>query len=234
MSSGQHLLIVEDEPSIRVPLKRFLEREAYRVTAVADAAAARDALPDGDFALAILDIMMPGEAGLSLARWIRAQGDLPLLFLSARAEDIDRIIGLEMGGDDYLTKPFNPRELLARVRSIIRRSAITHAAVSEGGKRVAFGPFVADLAAQELRRDGTPVDLTAGEFRLLSALVQRPGRTLSRDQLLDLTQGRDAEAFDRAIDNAILRVRRKLGPEGATYIRTARGIGSAFVGDSSD
>jgi two-component system OmpR family response regulator len=214
-----------------MPLQRFLEREGYRVTAVADAAAARTALPDGDFSLVILDIMMPGEDGLSLGRWIRANGSLPLLFLSARSDDIDRILGLEIGGDDYLTKPFNPRELLARIKAILRRADHSPSAVAPPkGESVSFGPFTLDRARQLLERDGSVVELTSGEFRLLDTLVSRPGRVLNRDQLLDLVHGREAEAFDRAIDNMILRLRRKMGPDGADMIRTARGHGYSFAG----
>jgi len=231
MTVAPHLLIVEDEASIRTPLQRFLEREGLRVTAVADARAARDSLAAGQFSLVILDIMMPGEDGLSLGRWVRATSDLPLLFLSARSEDIDRILGLEIGGDDYLTKPFNPRELLARIRAILRRTE--HAPrtnASESGPPLSFGPFTLDRERQLLERDGSPVDLTAGEFRLLDALVSRSGRVLHRDQLLDLVHGREAEAFDRAIDNLVLRLRRKMGPDGADMIRTVRGLGYSFAG----
>jgi two-component system OmpR family response regulator len=225
---------VEDESSIRNPLQRFLEREGYRITAVSDAASARAALADGEFQLAILDIMMPGEDGLSLARWIRSQGALPILFLSARAEDIDRIIGLEIGGDDYLTKPFNPRELLARVRAILRRSAMNSLVRVQPRKTFTFGPFRLDCTSRTITHKGSPVPITAGEFRLLQALVERPGRTLSREQLLDLTQGRDAALFDRAIDNAMMRLRKKLGPDAAGLLQTSRGFGYSFNGEITE
>ena len=224
-----HLLLVEDEPAIRTPLKRFLEREGFRITDVADAAAAREALAKGAHALAILDIMLPGEDGLSLARSIRAQGPLPILFLSARAEDIDRIVGLEMGADDYLTKPFNPRELLARIKAILRRAEPNGPAESEtAGFR--FGPFKLDTVAQSLSRDDEVIVLTGGDYRLLLAMVERAGRTLSRDQLLDLTKGRQADPFDRAIDNAVMRLRKKLGDEGPDLIKTVHGLGYSFAG----
>lgn len=224
-----HLLLVEDEPAIRTPLKRFLEREGFRITDVADAAAAREELAKGAYALAILDIMLPGEDGLSLARSIRADGLLPILFLSARAEDIDRIVGLEMGADDYLTKPFNPRELLARIRAILRRAEPTGPAENDAvGLR--FGPFMLDTVAQSLSREGTAIALTGGDYRLLLALVERAGRTLSRDQLLDLTKGRQADPFDRAVDNAVMRLRKKLGEDGPDLIKTVHGLGYCFAG----
>lgn len=232
MNAKPHLLIVEDEPSIRLPLQRFMEREGYRISAVGDAAAAREALAKGAFDLAILDIMMPGEDGLSLARWIRADGPLPILFLSAKAEDIDRIVGLEMGADDYLTKPFNPRELLARVRAILRRAEPGQHQATPGGQ-YRFAPFTLDTVAQRLDRDGAAIDLTGGDYRLLLALVERAGRTLNRDQLLDLTKGRQADPFDRSVDNAIMRLRKKLGAEGPGLIRTVHGLGYCFAGEVS-
>lgn len=228
MSAKPHLLIVEDEPSIRTPLKRFLEKQGYRITDVADAAEARDALAKGTFALAILDIMLPGEDGLSLARSIRAEGPLPILFLSARAEDIDRIVGLEMGADDYLTKPFNPRELLARIRAILRRVDTTSPQESDT-RSFLFSDFSLDSVAQRLTRDGTEIPLTGGDYRLLLVMVERAGRTLTRDQLLDLTKGREADPFDRAIDNAIMRLRKKLGEQGPDLIKTVHGLGYCFT-----
>lgn len=226
MDGKQQLLIVEDEPSIRQPLQRYLEREGFLVHAVRNAAEARSAIADGAFDLAILDIMMPGEDGLSLARWIRASGSLPIIFLSARGEDIDRIVGLEMGGDDYLPKPFNPRELLARIRSILRRTEMRQSDAS--GATFRFGAYELDKARQSLTRGGEAIDLSAGEFRLLLALVERAGRTLSRDHLLNITRGRSQEAFDRSIDNSVMRLRRKLGPDGAAMITTVHGFGYLF------
>ena len=223
-----HLLLVEDEPSIRTPLKRFLEREGFRVTDVGDAPSAREELAKGAYALAILDIMLPGEDGLSLARSIRAEGAMPILFLSARAEDIDRIVGLEMGADDYLTKPFNPRELLARIKAILRRAEPVRPVDSPSGFR--FGPFRLDPVAQTLCRGEEAIVLTGGDYRLLLVLVERAGRTLSRDQLLDLTKGRQADPFDRAIDNAVMRLRKKLGEEGPALIKTVHGLGYSFAG----
>ncbi|WP_260484523.1 response regulator [Sphingomicrobium flavum] len=232
MSERPHLLLVEDEPAIRNPLQRYLERESYRVTAKADAAAARDALAGGAFALAILDIMMPGEDGLSLARSIREQGSLPILFLSARAEDVDRIVGLEMGADDYLTKPFNPRELLARIKAILRR-AQPRASESPKTGMLHFERFTIDTTSQTLSDEDGPIELTSGDYRLLLAFAERPGRVLSRDQLLDLTKGREAGPFDRAIDNAVMRLRKKLGEDGNRLIKTVHGAGYSLAAEVS-
>lgn len=222
-----HLLLVDDEASIRKPLAVLLGKAGYRVTGAADAAEARAQLLVGSFDLAILDIMMPGEDGLSLARFIRAGSDLPIILLTARAEDIDRIIGLEMGADDYLAKPFNPRELTARITAILRRSQRIVAAPDDAGA-YQFGPWILNPTQRSLiREDGSEVPLTGGEFLLLEALVQRPNVTLSRDQLLDLTKGREAGPFDRAIDNAISRLRRKieLDPKAPEYIKTVHAAG---------
>ena len=225
MSTRPHLLLVEDEPAIRQPLQRYLEREGMRVTPASDAKAAREALASYAFDAAVLDIMMPGEDGLSLARSIRADGDLPIIFLSARAEDIDRIVGLEMGADDYLTKPFNPRELLARLKAVLRRSESRDAAAPDDMPNYRFGGFTLDTAHQALRQEDEVIVLTSGDYRLLLVLVERAGRPLSRDQLLDLTKGREADPFDRSIDNAVLRLRRKLGPEGGESVKTVHGVG---------
>lgn len=222
-----HLLLVDDEPSIRKPLAAVLGNAGYRVTTAADAAEARAQLQAGAFDLAILDIMMPGEDGLSLARFIRANGDLPIILLTARAEDIDRIVGLEMGADDYLAKPFNPRELTARIAAILRRSQ-RNVSPTEAQTAYQFGSWILHTTQRRLtREDGMEVPLTSGEFLLLEALVQRPNIPLSRDQLLDLTKGREAGPFDRAIDNAVSRLRRKIefDPKAPEYIKTVHSAG---------
>jgi len=234
VTTGPHLLLVEDERSIREPLVRFLAKENFRVTAVEDAASARDLLPDAAFDLAVIDIMMPGEDGLSLTRFIRAQGSLPVILLTARTEDIDRIVGLEIGADDYLGKPFNPRELTARIRAVLRRSDFSQAqgpatAPSPGFR---FGTFVLDCQRRQLRRGEQSSKLTEGEFRLLEAMVSRPGRVLSRDQLLDLTRHRSQEPFDRSIDNMVLRLRKRIeaDPSRPEWIQTVYGAGYLFAG----
>ena len=231
MTSGAHLLLVEDERSIREPLARLLDREGFRVTQAGDAERARQLLPDGKFDLAILDIMLPGEDGLSLARFVRASSDLPLIMLTARSEEIDRIIGIEMGADDYLAKPFNPRKLIARIRAILRRAGARAPAASASGYR--FGPWRLDREAQRVRHhDGHDADLTSGEYRLLLALVERPGRVLSRDQVLELAHGRGPDGLDRAIDNLVHRLRRRIevDPSEPEWIRTVHGSGYLFAG----
>lgn len=231
IANRPHLLLVDDEQSIRKPLAMVLGNAGYRVTAVADAAEARVQLLAGSFDLAILDIMMPGEDGLSLARFIRAGSDLPIILLTARAEDIDRIIGLEMGADDYLAKPFNPRELTARIAAILRRSQ-RNVRLDDAHDAYQFGPWILHRAQRRLtREDGLDVPLTSGEFALLAALVERPNIPLSRDQLLDLTKSREAGTFDRAIDNAVSRLRRKIeaDPKAPEYIKTVHATGYVFA-----
>jgi two-component system OmpR family response regulator len=235
LSSRPHLLIVEDERSIREPLAAFLEKHGYRITQAPTAAAARETLKTNGIDLAILDIMMPGEDGLSLARSIRAEGSLPIIMLTAMAEDTDKIVGLEMGADDYLTKPFNPRELLARIRAILRRAEPPAAHLPEDAvSRFDDLAFVLDARAL-IGREGDPIDLTAGDYDLLRAFVERPGRVLTRDQLLDLVKGRDAHSFDRAIDNAVSRLRRKIerDPTRPLLIKTVHGAGYVFTVEPS-
>jgi len=235
VSTGPHLLLVEDERSIRDPLARLLAKENFRVTAVENAAAAREKLSAGSFDLAVVDIMMPGEDGLSLTRFIRAQGGLPVILLTARTEDIDRIVGLEIGADDYLGKPFNPRELTARIRAVLRRTdpPETGAATSDGMRSYRFGAFMLDGPRRQLVRDDAQSEkLTEGEFRLLEAMVSRPGRVLSRDQLLDLTRHRSGEPFDRSIDNMVRRLRKRIetNPSLPELIQTVYGAGYVFTG----
>lgn len=232
-ASRPHLLIVDDERSIREPLARYLEREGFRATEAGDAAQARAKLAAYGFDLVILDVMMPGEDGLSLTRHIRATGDTPVILLTARAEDTERIVGLEMGADDYLTKPFNPRELVARIKSVLRRAGPRPLA-AEGGVNYAFGDWVLKVGERALvGRDGVSVPLSTGEFNLLRALVERPRAVLTRDQLLDLTRGREAGPFDRAVDNAVSRLRRKIeaDPRAPALIKTVWGGGYTLAAD---
>lgn len=235
MTDGPHILLVEDERSIREPLARYLQKEKLRVTAAADAAQARKLLKDGAFDLAILDIMMPGEDGLSLARFIRANGNLPIIILTARSEDVDRIVGLEMGADDYLGKPFNPRELVARIRAVLRRggNAAPSVADDRSSSGYRFGHWFLDVNNRTLSDGAERQSLTEGEFQLLEALVSRAGRVLSRDQLLDLTRHRDSQPFDRAIDNMILRLRKRIekDPANPELIRTVYGAGYIFAAE---
>ncbi|MGY4396769.1 two-component system OmpR family response regulator [Sphingomonas sp. UYAg733] len=212
MRDTPHLLLVDDERSIREPLAQYLTKQGFRVTQAGDAEAARTRMAAYAIDLIILDIMMPGEDGLSLCRHIRETGEIPVILLTARSEEADRIVGLEMGADDYVVKPFSPRELSARVKVILRRAAAGGARqhAPERGS-FAFAGWVLKSGERALvDREGVSVPLSTGEYNLLLALVTRPRQVLTRDQLLDLTQGREAAAFDRAIDNQISRLRRKI------------------------
>ena len=212
MGDMPHLLLVDDERSIREPLAQYLTKQGFRVTQSADAESARMRLAAYAIDLVILDVMMPGEDGLSLCRHIVATSDTPVILLTAKAEETDRIVGLEMGADDYVVKPFSPRELATRVKVVLRRltagGARQHA--PESGS-YAFAGWVLKTGERALvDREGVSVPLSTGEYNLLLALVTRPRQVLTRDQLLDLTQGREAAAFDRAIDNQVSRLRRKI------------------------
>ena len=212
MGESPHLLLVDDERSIREPLAQYLTKQGFRVTQTGDAESARTRLAAYAIDLVILDIMMPGEDGLSLCRHIAATSDVPVILLTAKSEETDRIVGLEMGADDYVVKPFSPRELATRVKVVLRRltagGARQHA--PESGS-YAFAGWVLKTGERALvDREGVSVPLSTGEYNLLFALVTRPRQVLTRDQLLDLTQGREAAAFDRAIDNQVSRLRRKI------------------------
>lgn len=229
METQQHILVVDDDREIRELLARFLERNRLRVTAVRDAREARRVLPHANFHLVVLDLMLPGESGLELARWLRSQSDVPIIMLTAMGEETDRIIGLELGADDYLAKPFNPRELLARMRAVLRRAGEPVARrEATGAQALCFSGWTLEPARRRLiNPEGVEVALTGGEYDLLLALVERANRVLTRDMLLDLLRGRQAGPFDRAIDVAISRLRRKLDDDGrhAQLIKTVRGGG---------
>jgi DNA-binding response OmpR family regulator len=229
------LLIVDDDAGLRALLTKYLSKEGFDVTAVPDGAAMDVWLARESTDLVILDLMLPGEDGLSLARRIRAQSSVPIIMLSARGEDVDRIVGLEVGADDYLPKPFNPRELLARIRAVLRRQTRPGPAESAPGRDevYAFGPFRLDGAAQRLTRDGEPVDLTTGEYTLLRIFVERPNRVLSRDTLVDLIKGYERDPFDRSIDVRVARLRGKIEEDSREprYIRTVWGQGYLFAPD---
>ncbi len=222
-----HLLVVDDDREIRDLLARFLAKNGYRVTAARDGTEMAKALAEWRIDLVILDLMLPGEDGLALCRKLRASSALPVLMLTAKGEEVDRIVGLEVGADDYLPKPFNPRELLARIRAILRRAG-AGAAPRAPGAAYRFAGFALDPSARRLTGpDGNEVALTAGEYDLLVALVERAGRVLSRDQILDLTRGRAAGPFDRGVDVQISRLRHKIeaNPDAPTLIKTVRGGG---------
>ncbi len=212
MGDSPHLLLVDDERSIREPLAQYLTKQGFRVTQTGDAESARTRLAAYAIDLVILDIMMPGEDGLSLCRHIAATSDVPVILLTAKSEETDRIVGLEMGADDYVVKPFSPRELATRVKVVLRRLTVGGARqhAPESGS-YAFAGWVLKTGERALvDREGVSVPLSTGEYNLLFALVTRPRQVLTRDQLLDLTQGREAAAFDRAIDNQVSRLRRKI------------------------
>ena len=232
MAASPHILIVDDDREIRDLTGRYLRKHGFRVDSAADAKAMDRLLRDGRFDLVVLDLMLPGEDGLSICRRLRASTRIPILMLTAVAEDTDRIIGIEIGADDYLTKPFNPRELLARIRAILRRAEGVGAEQYPVEGVLTFAGWRLDPARRELRDpDGVLVELTAGEFGLLAALVERPRRVLSRDRLLDLTRGRDAQPFDRSIDVQVSRLRRKIeaDPKNPELIKTVRSCGYIFT-----
>lgn len=234
MDETPHILVVDDHRDIRDLVARYLVKNGLRATAAESAASARRVLRSASVDLVVLDIMMPGEDGLALCRHLRETSGTPVILLTAMAEETDRVIGLEIGADDYVTKPFNPRELLARIRAVLRRANALPSSREPGpGARYRFDRWSFDTARRELvGPDGVAVPLSGGEFRLLVALVERPGVVLSRDQLLDLTRGRSAAAFDRSVDNQISRLRRKLerDPKSPALIKTVWGGGYAFAG----
>lgn len=229
-----HILVVDDDREIRDLLRKFLSKHDCRVTVAANGKEMKRALSDWNIDVIILDLMLPGVSGLNLCQEIRSTSDVPIIMLTAMGEETDRIIGLEMGADDYLPKPFNPRELLARIRAVLRRSlsllSDTHLTTSRAAIR--FGDWELRPTQRELLTGGgVLVDLTSGELDLLLAFVEHPNRVLSRDQLLDLTQGRAATNFDRSIDVQVSRLRRKIedDPTQPEIIKTVRGGGYMFA-----
>ncbi|KPL52487.1 transcriptional regulator [Prosthecomicrobium hirschii] len=224
MTDMPRVVVVEDDPEIRTLVRDYLRRQGFRVD-IADGGAGLDRLlaqygpPD----LIVLDVMLPGEDGFAICRRLRVASRVPIIMLTARGDDIDRILGLEMGADDYLAKPFNPRELVARMRAVLRR---TEPQPIADRRRFAAGPITVDLDARSVATaEGRPIDLTGAEFDLLACFVTRPGRVLSRDQLMDWTRGRRAEALDRTIDVQMSRLRKKIEVGGEPLIKTARGVG---------
>ena len=235
MADHPHILLVDDERSIREPLATYLSKNGMRVSTAENAAAARQVLAGAAIDLALLDIMMPGEDGLSLLGFIRATSKIPVILLTARTEETDRVVGLEIGADDYVTKPFSPRELQARIKAVLRRTEDSGRGVQAAdAQSYAFGPWVLRTGERELVDDqGVAVPLSTGEYNLLLAFVQRPRHVLSRDQLLDLTQGRDLSAFERSIDNHISRLRKKVEPDPSspTLIKTVWGGGYTLAAE---
>lgn len=230
VEDGARLLVVDDDPELRELITAYLTKQGYHITAVADGVEMDGALLAEDIDLVILDLMLPGEDGLSIAKRLKQDTDTPIIIVSAQGEDVDRIVGLEVGADDYIAKPFNPRELLARVRAVMRRA---HGKGSDAGA-VSFGEYRLDLNAQRLSKGREPVSLTSGELDLLTILVRHPNRVLDRDRILDLLTGAERSPFDRSIDVRITRLRSKIEPNpgSPTYIRTVWGKGYMFCPDA--
>ena len=233
MSAGPHILVVDDHREIRDLVSRALVKDGFRATAVGDGKAMRRALADSNIDLILLDLMLPGEDGLSLCRAIRIESDIPIIMLTAKGDEIDRVVGLELGADDYVPKPFGSRELIARIRAVLRRNAGRAAGhVEAKTKRYHFDRWTFDVDRRELvGDDAIATSLSTGEFDLLLALVEHPQRTLNRDQLLDLARGRAANAFDRSMDTQVSRLRRKIerDPANPEIIKTVWGGGYIFA-----
>jgi two-component system OmpR family response regulator/two-component system phosphate regulon response regulator OmpR len=238
MNDRQHrLLVVDDDSRLRDLLNRYLAEQGFEVRAVGDAAQMDRLRSREHFDLIILDLMLPGEDGLTICRRLRGTGDnTPIVMLTAKGDDIDRIVGLEMGADDYLPKPFNPRELLARVHAVLRRQGSTPPGAPETEAEVVrFGNIEVDLAARTLKREGETLPLTTGEFAVLKVLLQHPRQPLSRDKLMTLARGREQGPFDRAIDVQVSRLRKlvEADPSQPRYLQTVWGFGYVFVPDGA-
>jgi two-component system OmpR family response regulator len=229
MERTDHILIVDDDAEIRTLLQRYLEKNGLRATAVPDGRAMWQALDRGAFDLVVLDVMLPGDDGLTLCRELRARSDIPIIMLTARGEETDRIVGLEMGADDYVPKPFSARELLARIKVILRRArSLPRNLQPEEERSIRFGGWTLDTVHRHLVSPaGVITPIGGAEYRLLRIFVAHPNRVLTRDQLMELTQGREADALDRSIDVQVSRLRRRLGddPNQGAMIRTVRGEG---------
>ncbi len=229
MDTPDHILVVDDDAEIRRLLASYLLKNGLRVTAVADGKAMWQALDAGRIDLIVLDLMLPGEDGLTLCRTLRARSEIPIIMLTARSEETDRIVGLEMGADDYLPKPFSARELLARIKVILRRArSLPENLRAEEARTIRFDDWVLDTAHRHLvSAAGVVTPLSGTEYRLLRIFLRHPNRVLTRDQLVDLTQGREADPLDRSIDVQVSRLRHRLGddPRDPRLIKTVRGEG---------
>lgn len=238
MMDHPKILLVDDEESLREPLAEYLEKQSFIVDQASDASKARSQLKNQVYDIILLDIMMPGEDGLSFCRYVREHTDIPVIFISAKTEETERIIGLELGADDYVTKPFSPRELVARIKVILRRSGGTEQTntKSKSGKTIEFSGWVLRTDQRSLQAENSVnTSLSTGEYELLLALLERAGQVLNRDQLLDITQGREAGVFDRSVDNQVSRLRRKIeiDPKNPQIIKTVWGGGYVLAGDVS-
>ena len=237
MDQKARILVIDDDLRLRDLLKRYLSEQGYTVQTVPDAVSMKRLMTRENFDLLVLDLMLPGEDGLSLCRQLRAEkNDIPIIMLTARGEDVDRIIGLEMGADDYLAKPFNPRELLARIHAVLRRrpaATTPPAAPTLQQQLVRFGEFELNLANRQLQRNDQPITLTSGEFALLKALVLNPRIPLSRDKLTEMARGKEYQATDRSIDVQMSRLRKLIetDPARPIYLQTVWGFGYVFIPD---
>jgi len=231
--AAPNILVVEDDRETRTLIAKYLGANGCNVMTATDGQAMVRTMSDHRIDLLILDVMLPGEDGLSLCRKVRAESQTPIIMLTARGEDVDRILGLEMGADDYLAKPFNPRELLARINAVLRRqTAAQHVSATNAATALTFLGWRIDFRLRELRNPaGARVAMTGAEFDLLRTFCERPGRVLSRESLLDFTQGRNAGSFERSIDVLVSRIRRKIepDPQDATMIKTVRSGGYMFT-----
>jgi len=231
-ASGQ-ILVVDDDDKLRALLIRYLSAEGFCVSGVADGESMDHFLERNTVDLIVLDLMLPGEDGLSIARRLRSDRGLPIIILSARGDEVDRIVGLEVGADDYLPKPFNPRELLARIRAVMRRTETrpTQAEPDAEEGRYSFGGFTLDLLSHSLMHEHDPIELTPGDFALLEAFVLQPNRVMSRDSLIERLKGYDRSPYDRSVDVRVTRLRRKIEPqpEHPQFIRTIWGKGYMFT-----
>ena len=231
LADAPRLLVVDDDPGIRELLCQYLGEQGFQVSAAEDGEAMDAWLAENSADLVILDLMLPGEDGLSLARRLRSDHKLPIIMISARGDDVDRIVGLEVGADDYLPKPFNPRELLARIRAVLRRNWPDTNGEEDAVAKYVFGPFRLEPEKRVLYRDASEVDLSRAEFELLAVLVKHPNRVLSRDFIMECLGGNDRDPFDRSIDVRVTRLRHKIeeDPAQPKYVRTVWGIGYQFT-----
>ncbi len=231
MSPEGHILIVDDDAEIRRLAGKFLREHGHKVTSAQDAREMREAMTAGPVDLIILDIMLPGVSGLDLCRDLRRRSNVPIIMLTARGTDVDRIVGLELGADDYLAKPFNPRELLARIHAVLRRTRPSDTVPTAGGSSLKFAGWTLDTRRRELTNpEGAVVDLSTGEYDLLLTFLEHPQRVLNRDQLMDAAKNRTATGFDRAIDIQVSRLRKKLESQGTLeMVKTVRGAGYFFA-----
>lgn len=229
-----HILVVDDDAEIRKPLSRYLSQHGFRVSTARDGQSLDQVLDSSAIDLIVLDIMMPGEDGLSICRRVRNNQAIPVILLTAMGDEVDRIVGLEVGADDYVPKPFNPRELTARIKAVLRRSEMMPRKTLQSKGKVIFDQWRFDYAKKEIcHQNGSMTQLSTGEYTLLKALIDHAGITLNRDQLLDLTKGREAQLFERSIDNQISRLRRKLEADSKNpqIILTMWGGGYVFAAE---